>query len=59
MHKLTYSVKEAAELTGLHPVTIHRHLTAHKLRSKLVGRLRLIDAHSLHEFIGVADASAA
>lgn len=53
MQKLTYSVKEAAEMTGLHPITIHRAITADKIRSKLVGRRRLIDAKSLHDYIGV------
>ncbi|MBH1944427.1 excisionase family DNA-binding protein [Erythrobacter sp. YJ-T3-07] len=53
MNKLTYSVKEASELTGLHQITIHRALMANKIRSKLVGRRRLIDARSLHEYLGV------
>lgn len=53
MERLTYSVSEAAEATGLHPITIHRAISANKLRSKLVGRRRLIDARSLHEFVGV------
>lgn len=53
MNKLTYSVKEASELTGLHQITIHRALMAKKIRSKLVGRRRLIDARSLHEYLGV------
>ncbi len=55
MEKLTYSVKEASAMTGLHPITIHRAIAADKLRSKLVGRRRLIDARSLHEYVGVAD----
>lgn len=53
MERLTYTVKEAAEATGLHEITIHRALTAKKMRSKLVGRRRLIDARSLHEYLGV------
>ena len=53
VHRLTYSVEEAAQATGLHPITIHRAITANKLKSKLVGRRRLIDARSLHEYIGV------
>ena len=55
MERLTYSVKEAAEATGLHPITIHRAISANKLRSKLVGRRSLIDARSLHEFVGVSE----
>lgn len=53
MERLTYTVQEAAQITGLHPITIHRAIAAHKLRSKLVGRRRLIDARCLHEFVGV------
>lgn len=59
MTKLTYSVKEASEMTGLHVITIHRALTAGKIRSKLVGRRRLIDARSLHDYIGVNPQEAA
>jgi len=40
-------------MTGLHEITIHRAIAADKLRSKLVGRRRLIDARSLREFVGV------
>lgn len=53
IERLTYSVDEAAQATGLHPITIHRAIVANKLKSKLVGRRRLIDARSLHEYIGV------
>ncbi len=53
MERLTYTVQEAAQITGLHPITIHRAIAAEKLRSKLVGRRRLIDARCLHEFVGV------
>jgi len=53
LEKLTYSVKEASQMTGLHEITIHRAIAADKLRSKLVGRRRLIDARSLREFVGV------
>lgn len=51
--RLTYTVKEASAMTGLHEITIHRAIADEKLRSKLVGRRRLIDARSLHEFVGV------
>lgn len=54
MDRLTYSIQEAAQATGLHPITIHRAIAANKLQSKLVGRRRLIDARSLREYIGVA-----
>ncbi len=55
MEKLTYTVKEAAQLTSLHEITIHRAIAAKKLRSSLVGRRRLIDANSLRAFVGVSD----
>lgn len=53
--RLTYTVQEAAQLTGLHKITIHRAIAADKLRSHKVGTRRLIDARSLREFVGVAD----
>lgn len=55
MKRLTYSVQEAAQATGLHRITIHRAIAADKLRSKLFGRRRLIDARSLREYLGVDD----
>lgn len=51
--RLTYSVQEAVKLTGLHKITIHRAIADGKLRSRLVGRRRLIDARSLHQYVGV------
>lgn len=51
--RLTYSVEEAAWLSGLHKITIHRAIADGKLRSHLVGRRRLIDARSFHAYIGV------
>lgn len=53
--RLTYSVKEAVDLTGLHKITIHRAIADGKLRSRLVGRRRLIDARSLHQYVGVEE----
>jgi excisionase family DNA binding protein len=51
--RLTYSVQEAVQLTGLHKITIHRAIADGKLRSHLVGRRRLIDARSLRTYVGV------
>lgn len=53
--RLTYSVQEAVKLTGLHKITIHRAIADGKLRSRLVGRRRLIDARSLHQYVGVGE----
>lgn len=58
MDRLTYTVADAAQMTGLSKVTIHRHISSGALRSRLAGRRRLIDAQSLREFVGVADAIA-
>lgn len=55
---LTYSIAQAAKLTSLHRITIHRAIARGELKSKLVGRRRLIDARSLHEFAGVEGESA-
>lgn len=52
--RLTYSVNEASDLTGLHRITIHRAISKGFIKSKLVGRRRLIDARSLREYVGVA-----
>lgn len=53
MTALTISVEEAAKLTSLSKPTINRHLASGKIKSKKVGRRRLIDAASLREFVGV------
>ena len=50
---LTYSIAQAAERTSLHKRTIYRLIKSGDLRSKLVGRRRLIDARSLHEYLGL------
>lgn len=53
LEKLTLSVSEASAATGLSVATLHRHITAGTLKSRLVGRRRLIDAASLREFVGI------
>ena len=53
MNALTLSVTQASSLTSLHRATLYRAIAANKIRTKLVGRRRLIDAASLREFVGV------
>lgn len=55
MGQLTYSVSQAASETSLHPRTIFRLIRSGELKSKLVGRRRLIDARSLHQYVGVEE----
>lgn len=52
MIALTLSVEEAAKLTSLSKPTINRYIASGKIKSKRVGRRRLIDARSLREFVG-------
>lgn len=59
MGQLTYSVSQAAAETSLHPRTIFRLIRSGELKSKLVGRRRLIDARSLHQYVGVSDEQSA
>src|SRR5436305_959395 len=56
MERLTYSIAEAVELTGLSLATVQRHLRDGRLPSVLVGRRRLIPARELEAFVtGVPD----
>lgn len=46
---IAYRVSEAIDVSGLSRTTIYELIAAGKLKSKLVGRRRLIDAASLRE----------
>jgi len=52
MQRLAYSVKEAAELTGLSKRTITRQIQRGTLRSVRVSRRIVIPADALAEFLG-------
>lgn len=52
--RLTYTIRESQEVSGLSHMTIWRKMRDGKLKSTKVGRRRLIDAHSLHQLIGIA-----
>lgn len=52
MTALTVSIDEAVKATSLSIATIHRYLASGKIKSRKVGRRRLIDAQSLREFVG-------
>ncbi|WP_060979213.1 MULTISPECIES: helix-turn-helix domain-containing protein [Pseudomonadota] len=51
--RLTYTVTEACQVSGLSRITIWRKVKAEQLRSRYVGRRCLIEAQSLHQMIGV------
>ncbi|HEY6814243.1 MAG TPA: helix-turn-helix domain-containing protein [Croceibacterium sp.] len=52
MNALTVSVDEAAKATSLSKPTINRYIASGKIKSRKVGRRRLIDAESLRKFVG-------
>lgn len=51
MTRLTYSISEVVEATGLSKSTVIRHIKAGDLPSALVGGRRLIRASDLERFI--------
>lgn len=54
LDRLTYTIRESQEVSGLSHMTIWRRMRDGQLKSTKVGRRRLIDAHSLHQLIGIA-----
>jgi excisionase family DNA binding protein len=53
-NRLTYSVREAAKLTGLSTRSIHRLISDDRLHSTLVGGRRLIPVDGLLNLVGVS-----
>ena len=53
-NRFTYSVREAAKLTGLSTRSIHRLISDDRLHSTLVGGRRLIPTDSLLNLVGVS-----
>lgn len=49
--RLVVSVQEAIRISGLSHTTIHDKIKTGKLRSKLVGKRRLIDRQSLVDML--------
>ena len=54
---LFLSVKKASELSGISRWTLYRLCTEGTLKSKKVGRLRLIQSESLLELLGLTKGS--
>ena len=52
--KITCSIKEATELTGLGKTTLYSLLAEKKISSTLVGTKRLIHVDSLRRFLEAA-----
>lgn len=59
MQRLAYSVKEAAELTGLSKRTVTRQIQRGNLRAVRVSRRVVIPADALTEFLGCHNAKGA
>ena len=53
-HALTYTLNDAARITGLSRSTLYRHAAAGRLRLIKVGGRSLVDAGSLRSLVGVA-----
>jgi excisionase family DNA binding protein len=49
--RLTLTVAEVAETTGLHQRTVRRHIHSGRLKSVLVGGRRLVRVEDLRRFI--------
>jgi excisionase family DNA binding protein len=49
--RLTLTVAEVAEATGLHQRTVRRHIDSGRLKSLLVGGRRLVKVDDLRRFI--------
>jgi excisionase family DNA binding protein len=49
--RLTLTVAEVAEATGLHQRTVRRHIDQGRLKSVLVGGRRLVKVDDLRRFI--------
>lgn len=49
--KITYTVKEACDASGLGKTTLYGAMSAGKISSTLVGTKRLIHADSLRRFL--------
>jgi excisionase family DNA binding protein len=49
--RITLTVAEVAEATGLAQRTVRRHINAGRLKSKLVGGRRLVKVDDLRRFI--------
>ena len=52
---LTYTLNNAAAISGLSRSTLYRYGAAGRLRMPRVGGRRLVDAASLHALLGVAE----
>lgn len=52
--KITVSIKEAVEMSGLSRTTIYSLLSEGKIQSVTIGRRRLIKVDSLHELLEAA-----
>jgi excisionase family DNA binding protein len=50
--KLTATIKEACEMTGLGKTKLYEAIGQGKLATTLVGRRRLVKVDSLREFVG-------
>jgi excisionase family DNA binding protein len=49
--RMTVTVAEVAETTGLSPKTVRRHIASGRLKSVLVGGRRLVKVDDLRRFI--------
>lgn len=49
--KITYSIKEACQVSSLGRTTIYNHISAQRLKAVRVGRRTLIPADALHALI--------
>ena len=45
------SVRQAAEITGLHPETIREYLRAGRIKAQRIGRVYVIDERDLRRFM--------
>jgi excisionase family DNA binding protein len=45
------SVKQAAEITGLHPETIREYLRAGRIKAQRIGRVYVIDERDIRAFL--------
>ena len=47
-----YTLKEAAQIINVHPVTLFKWKQAGKIKSRKIGRLVFISEDSIREFVG-------
>lgn len=51
LQKLTYSVSEFCKVSGMGRTTVFAHIRAGRLKTRMVGGLRMIPADSAREFL--------